>query len=390
MRTSTGPATDSQLLERFVSRRDEEAFAQLVHRHGPMVLGVCRHILRQEQDAEDAFQATFLVLARKAGAIRSAEALPNWLYGIANRLARRMKAAAGRRRTREVALVDSPTSEPEHDTELDDLGMVLHEEIGRLPDKYRIPFVLCYLDGKTNEEAAHQLGCPTGTVFSRLARARRGLRARLRRRGVAVSSGALAAALTSLSEQTSASVPPPLVKTTIRAALRFGAGKTGGASRVSARVVELAQWAVKSPTGRGLQMAVALLVIVGLLSAVGWLILRHRSAKEPTHQAGSAGRTIHDRLQGAWSVKSVFQGGVPVPQAEGKLTFVGDQMTLLGTPGTYRIDTEKNPMQIDWTVQGAVIHGIFKLDNDELTLCVMQAADFNPEPGKTVMVFKRE
>src|SRR5581483_2852609 len=191
MATCAGKMTDRQLLERFAARRDEEAFAQLVRRHGPLVLGVCRQILRHEQDAEDAFQATFLVLARKAGSIRSAEALPNWLYGVANRLATRMKATARKRQTREVALVDSPTPEPGLGGELDDLGPVLHEEIGRLPDKYRIPFVLCYLDGMTNEEAARQLGCPPGTVFSRLARAREGLRARLRRRGLMVASAAL-------------------------------------------------------------------------------------------------------------------------------------------------------------------------------------------------------
>src|SRR5437879_548667 len=105
--------TDKQLLERFASQRDEAGFAELVHRHGPMILGVCRQILRQEQDAEDAFQATFLVLCRKAGSIRSGEALPNWLFGVARRLANRMKAASSRRQAREVALVDAPTTEPD-------------------------------------------------------------------------------------------------------------------------------------------------------------------------------------------------------------------------------------------------------------------------------------
>src|SRR5215471_16797345 len=193
MATSIGNLTDGQLLERFANRRDGEAFAQLVHRHGPLVLGVCRQMLRQEQDAEDAFQATFLVLSRKARSIRRAEALPNWLYGVATRLATRMKAAALRRRKREVALVERPSSEPAPEGELGDLGPILYEEIGHLPDKYRIPFVLCYLEGKTNEETAQQLGCPHGTVFSRLARARERLRNRLKRRGVVVSSAALAA-----------------------------------------------------------------------------------------------------------------------------------------------------------------------------------------------------
>src|SRR5581483_4911441 len=139
---------------------------------GPLVLRVCRQILRHQQDAEDAFQATFLVLARKAGSIRKAESLPSWLYGVASRLAGRMRTAARRRQAREVALVETPTSEARPGEGLGDLGPVLFEEIGRLPDKCRVPFVLCYLQGKTNEQAAEQLGCPAGTVFSRLARAR--------------------------------------------------------------------------------------------------------------------------------------------------------------------------------------------------------------------------
>ena len=216
MTTCTSTPTDRQLLERFATRRDEEAFAELVHRHGPMVLGVCRQILRREQDAEDAFQATFLVLSRKAGSIRSAEALPNWLYGVANRLATRMKAAAQRRQTREVALVEPPLSAPGPGGEVGNLGPILFEEIGRLPDKYRIPLVLCYLEGKTNEQAAQHLGCPPGTVFSRLARARERLRLRLTRRGLTLSTAALAASLVGLSEQASAAVPQLLEATTVQ------------------------------------------------------------------------------------------------------------------------------------------------------------------------------
>src|SRR6516162_6213297 len=117
--------TDRELLERFATRRDEEAFAQLVRRHGPLVLGVCRQVLRQEQDAEDAFQATFLVLSRKAGSIRSAEALPNWLYGVASRLATRMKAASLRRQRREVALVEPPLSEQGPGGAVGDVGPIL-------------------------------------------------------------------------------------------------------------------------------------------------------------------------------------------------------------------------------------------------------------------------
>jgi RNA polymerase sigma factor (sigma-70 family) len=389
MAICAGNMTDGQLLERFAARRDEEAFAQLMQRHGPLVLGVCRQILRHEQDAEDAFQATFLVLSRKAGSIRSAEALPNWLYGVANRLATRMKAAARRRQTREVALVDTLTSEPGPGGEVGDLGPVLHEEIARLPDKYRIPFVLCYLDGKTNEEAARLLGCPPGTVFSRLARAREGLRTRLRRRGLMVASGALAAALLGLSQQASAAVPEPLARTTLRAAMRFGAGPDG-APGAPARVVDLAEWGVKSLSGHGLRTAVTVLVLLGLLGAAGAPLLRHRSPEGPIPRSQAAEGPIDERLQGTWTLTSMTDGGVPVPGAEGQLTFRDDQMTLTGVSGRFQVvDAEKDPMRIDWTVQGAVIHGIFQLRGDELTLCCTQATDFNPQPGKTVMTFRR-
>jgi RNA polymerase sigma factor (sigma-70 family) len=416
MATSTGSLTDRQLLELFVRQHDEESFTQLVQRHGPMVLGVCRQILRREQDAEDAFQATFLVLSSKAGSIRSREALPNWLFNVANRLSKRMRAAAARRQSHEVELVEPPLSEPEPEEGTCSLGPILNEEIGRLPDKYRIPFVLCYVEGKTNEEAARQLGCPTGTVFSRLARARDGLRARLKYRGVVISSGALAAALTSLTEQASAAVPPPLVNTTVRAAMRFRTDTTGGTSRVSARVVEMVQWAVKvhgrrlragpaATTLRGsrtLQLGVALLVTVGLLGAVGWLLLRHRPAKELILPPGLAERPIAERLQGSWTATSLNMGGNQIPGPQAELIFKDNQMTLSDTSGTFRIDAAKDPMQLDWTVQGVAIPYIFKLRGDEFTLCVMQGpdrpandalprpSDFSPQPGKIIMTFKRQ
>jgi RNA polymerase sigma factor (sigma-70 family) len=391
MTTCTANQTDRQLLDRFASRRDEEAFAQLVHRHGPLVLGVCRQILRHEQDAEDAFQATFLVLSRKADSIRSAEALPNWLYGVAHRLATRMKAAAWRRQTREGALVQPPLSEPGPDGEAGDLGPILFEEIGRLPDKCRLAFILCYLEGKTNEQAAQQLGCPPGTVFSRLARARELLRLQLARRGLALSSAALAAALLNLPAQASAAVPQQLEATTVQEALQFSSGKLGSASNIPARVVYLATWGVRSLSRRGFWTAGALLVLLILMGTLGGLFLRHRPAPLP----------IHERLQGTWTVISMNQGGFEIPGAQAQLTFKDDQMTLSDTPGTFRIDAEKDPMQIDWTIQGRVSHGIFKLQGDELTLCFMaqspddppaqltrRPADFSPQPGKSVAIFK--
>src|SRR5262245_49406667 len=210
--------TDSQLLERFVRRRDEAAFAALVARHGPMVLAVCRHLLPSAHDVEDAFQATFLVLVRRAADIQRRELLGNWLYGVAHRVATRARTQAAQRRTHGGQGIDMVAAAADEGPG-QDVQPVLHEEINRLAAKYRTPVVLCYLQGKTNEEAAQELGCPVGTVKGRLARARDLLRARLTRRGLALSTGLVAAAL---GQNTApAAVPVLLGDATVRAAMRL-------------------------------------------------------------------------------------------------------------------------------------------------------------------------
>ncbi|HKB02910.1 MAG TPA: sigma-70 family RNA polymerase sigma factor [Gemmataceae bacterium] len=192
-----GPAEppDAQLLERFAADRDQAAFAALVRRHGPMVLGVCRSVLRHEQDAEDAFQATFLVLARKAGSVRRPGAVAGWLYEIAHHVAARAQAAAARRRTQERKATPMPPADPTLDMTLRDLHRVLHRELRRLPEKYRLPLVLCYLEGRSHEEAAAQLGWSRGTFRGRLDRGREHLRRRLAARGLALSGLLCAAAV---------------------------------------------------------------------------------------------------------------------------------------------------------------------------------------------------
>ncbi|MCI0462294.1 MAG: RNA polymerase sigma factor, partial [Gemmataceae bacterium] len=162
--TGAGSLTDSELLERFLSRRDEAAFEVLVWRHGPMVLNVCRRIVHQEQDAEDAFQATFLALVRKASSIGKRTALGSWLYKVAYRAALAAKAAATRRARREKQGLDLAVVTSRHDPIWSDLRPVLDAEVNRLPEKYRVPFVLCYLEGLTVDETAQQLGWPRGTV----------------------------------------------------------------------------------------------------------------------------------------------------------------------------------------------------------------------------------
>src|SRR5262249_25927914 len=166
-------STDAGLLEQFVARRDEAAFEALVRRHGPMVLGVCRRVLRNHHDAEDAFQATFLVLARKAASVVPREMVANWLYGVACHAARKAQTAAARRRQRErqgVAMPEPEAVPPEDAWE--DLQPLLDQELSRLPDRYRAAIVLCDLQGKTHKEAARQLSCPQGTLSARLSRGR--------------------------------------------------------------------------------------------------------------------------------------------------------------------------------------------------------------------------
>src|SRR5262245_44904883 len=215
--------SDGQLLRRFALDRDDGAFAALIQRHGPLVYGVCRNVLRHEHDAEDAFQATFLVLARRAGAIREELALSSWLYRVAHRVATKARLAADRRRRREAA-----ASRPDEDRLAGDLAWrelqaMLDLALNRLPYKYRAPSVLCLLPGKSKPEAAAALGWKEGTVSSRLAQAREKLRARLARRGVTLS--AILSGLAISEHGTATAVPAALATATTQAALAFVAGR---------------------------------------------------------------------------------------------------------------------------------------------------------------------
>jgi RNA polymerase sigma factor (sigma-70 family) len=262
-------AADVQLLRRFLAKGDEAAFAILVQRHGPMVFGVCRRLLQDENDAEDAFQATFLVLVRKAASLARPGSLGPWLYGVASRTARKARTEAVMRRARERQLEDVPAPEASGDVVWRDLRPLLDEEVGRLPHKYQAPFVLCYLEGKTNEEAAVLLGCPKGTVISRLARARQRLRGRLERRGVTLTAGAMMAVL---AERSAAAVPGRLLTTTVQAARTIQFGNAVGASLVSARVSALTEGVVQTMFLTKVKMAAALVLLLGVLgSGVGLL-----------------------------------------------------------------------------------------------------------------------
>ena len=254
--------TDTQLLRRFATDRDQSAFALLVERHGPLVLGVCRRVLGGLQDAEDAFQATFLVLARKAGSIRNPELLGNWLYGVASRIARKARAAGHKRQMHEKQVTLLPSLAAPASIADPDLGPVLDEELSRLPEKYRAALVLCYLEGRTNEEAARLLRWPTGTVKGRLARARDLLRDRLIRRGLQASALLLATCLVEAKAR-AAAVPQALADTTARAAVSYASGAGGLTGGASPGAVRMAEWALHSLRATR-RLTAALAVLLGL------------------------------------------------------------------------------------------------------------------------------
>jgi RNA polymerase sigma factor (sigma-70 family) len=224
--TMTG-ASDEQLLEQFVTQRDEAAFAVLLRRHAPLVWGVCQRLLAHRQDAEDAFQVTFLVLARKAAALGRRKLLANWLFGVARRAALNMRALRARRGQHERSCGDLPDVQTTDETPWDDIRAVLDEELARMPAKYRLPLLLCGLEGLTHAEAGEYLGWPTGTVAGRLSRGRELLRTRLLRRGVTVTAAASSAVLAP--DAVSAAVPPQLVATSVRTAVLVTAGQSAAA-----------------------------------------------------------------------------------------------------------------------------------------------------------------
>ncbi len=234
-----GALTDGQLLERFATRRGEAAeaaFEGLVARHGSMVLRVCRGVLRDPHDVEDAFQAAFLVLVRKADSIGERDLIGPWLYGVAHRVALKARGLAARRRKREGPAPDAEPASVDEAPWLD-LRPVLHEELNRLPEKYRRPVILCHLQGLTHAEAAQELAWPVGTVSVRLSRARKLLHDRLVRRGLTATASLWVTALTA--EAASASVPPALIQSTAALALALAAGPALVAGPASAGVLAL-------------------------------------------------------------------------------------------------------------------------------------------------------
>jgi RNA polymerase sigma factor (sigma-70 family) len=316
-------STDRVLIERFTLGGDEDAFALLVSRHGPMVFRVCRYVLGNATDAEDAFQATFLVLARKAPALTWHESVAGWLHAVASRVALKSRAAARRRRTREALAPGRVAELGRDELSVAEAQTVLHEEVNRLPQKLRTALVLCYLEGMTQEEAARQAGLSLATLKRRLREGLELLRERLPRRGVALS------ALLSVPILSEAGFTPAMVHAVTRASVLFRLGLAAGMKTSPA--AGLAQSVLKSMFLARLQSVGAVLSIIAALALGGTLTaLQARTAETtPAMQTASAITTVRAKPTSADPPPDVIRAGVPLPPALAE-EFVAVQSQIKG------------------------------------------------------------
>ncbi len=326
-----GGLDDAELLKRWLTRRDQAAFEVLVWRYGPMVLNVCQRLLHHRQDIEDAFQATFLIFVRKAASIRKREGVGGWLYRVAYRVAVRAGSTKRRQQQREHSLGAVPAVDAGSDLDWGDVRPVLDEEIHRLALRYRAPFLLCYLQGRTNAEAARELGCPEGTVASRLARARELLRQRLLRRGITAGSAGFAFLLAR--NGLAVELPETLARGTVKAALGL-AGGTAASRLVPSSAVYLTEGVLRTMFLKKVKMAALFILVVGVLGGSG--LVYGLLAQEPP-----APRTSESPSpEGAQSPRAPNLAGVFSPQ-EGILVFLGTPLKADEKVPAERIGTVK-------------------------------------------------
>ena len=285
--STDGRVTDADLVRRFVAERDEAAFTALVRRHGPLVWAVCRHLLHNDADAEDAFQATFLVLVRNARSMRNPAALGAWLHGVAYRVAQKAKRSAARRRHREHATACTEAAKPIPASAWDQLRAALHEEVGKLPESLRTAFVLCELEGVGQARAAAALGWKLGTLSGRLCKARQILLDRLARRGIPTAAAVTGAVIVG----SATSAAPPL---TLAAAVSLARPDSKVADAVSASVLELARKATEVSMTRTKMIAAAIALTAVLAAGTATTLIPMAKAQRPPGPASGGDQNDAD------------------------------------------------------------------------------------------------
>jgi RNA polymerase sigma factor (sigma-70 family) len=320
-----------------VDRRDQDAFAELVRRHGPMVFRAARRFLPCSQDAEDVYQAVFLILARRAAAVRWQESVANWLYGVTYRVARRARAAAATRQAREARVPSRRAADPLAELSVREVQGIFDEELARLPETIRAPLVLCCLEGRTRDEAAEQLGWSAALVKSRLEQARERLRARLVRRGVTLSAALLGAAL---AEQGSAAVPTPLAVATVRAAMLVAAGRAAAAGAISEPVAALVEGVLKPMLLTKLKAALAVLLGVTLCGGTTAWLLRAAPAVE-VPPSGGPPPTKDTALKEGWRKTTP----IPLPELG-----EGDEYVAWVEKGWLQVKRQTKEGKTDWHI----------------------------------------
>jgi RNA polymerase sigma factor (sigma-70 family) len=416
--------TDGQLLASFIEHKDEAAFEALVHRHGPMVFGVCRRVVGHYQDAEDAFQATFLVLARKASSVKQRERVANWLHGVAHRTAMKAKALTAKRRGREKQVTEMPEPEASHQNQWRDLHSHLDQELNRLADVYRLPILLCDLEGQSIKKTAQQLGWPQGTVAGRLARGRKLLSKRLARYSLAITGGA-----TFLQDAASGSVSPMLMASTIKASSAIVSGKPAATGLISANVAVLMKGVLSTMFMTKIKVATAVLMVGTMVVLGGGMLLSGTAGGQQAEVRGhdkpatqqvvqssgkpkvgkneaATAKTEHEKLRGTWRlVERISHGKTDTPSqvthwwiGKDKIAmertdsprrqyasyhFWGDNDDT--TPAAHNIDmtlhlVDTLPERKEYALHSETLKGIYELHGEQLKLCFR--VPFGNRPAK--------
>jgi RNA polymerase sigma-70 factor (ECF subfamily) len=369
--------SDAELLSRFVARREEAAFEAIVERHGPMVWGACRRILRAHHDAEDAFQVTFLVLARKAASLREPEKLANWLYGVAYQTAMKVRTTRLKRQQWESRVAALRSQGAAQDEMRDMVTEAVDREVSRLPAKYRIPIVLCELESKSHREAAEILGWPIGTVSSRLSRARTLLAKRLSRPDVAFSSGALTALVAG--DSANANMPAELVTATSKAASLFPTVRTLPVGLVSASVMALTEEILKTMLVSKIKVGL-MLVLLGLVAGTGtvWAMFRAPIADQPS--VGNGAATSDGQASKKKSVDRVTTRSEPQPSQTQKSEEAGSS----AFPGNPEAQFGGFPDQPSYLRHGDVFFVIYP-GGERFTVCNVKTKQVSTVrlPGST-------